>query len=291
MKIRTIIFCAVVSTLPLFAVQAQVPTDDARQLELQYKGKLVKVRTLLSDSKIRYDAAGNLVGKWHAGRWTWHSTVEVTKVDLKDRTLKVKANRVILNYNRGTHLFTPVRSDPIEFEIEISPDTNGKINLTKEWDKAFLAPSEDYPLDMQPYWKPFISCVLKPDTNECRFYEKKSWEPDVYKVNPPPPDWKPSHPGAYSVGGAVKPPKVKSRVQPEYTDIAKNHRLSGTVLLEAVVTKSGGVRITRVIRPLGYGLEENAAEALSQWVFEPGTRNGEPVDVVLYVEVNFKLQP
>ena len=46
----------------------------------------------------------------------------------------------------------------------------------------------------------------------------------------------------------------------------------------------------RVIRPIGFGLEESAAEALSQWVFEPGRRSGQPVDVQLEIEVNFLLR-
>jgi protein TonB len=131
---------------------------------------------------------------------------------------------------------------------------------------------------------------LKPDTDECKFYEKKSWEPDVRKLKPETPAWKPSYPGTVSVGNGVMPPKVKSRVQPEYNSIARSAGISGTVLLEAIVRKTGQIEIVRVIRPLGYGLEENAADALSQWVFEPGSRNGQPVDVVLYVEVNFNLQ-
>ena len=138
---------------PAVAMQASV--DPAKQLEDRYKGMFVRVRDLVSDSKIRYDAAGNLAGKWHAGRWTWHSNVEVTAVTMKDRVLKIKANRLLLNYNRGTHKFTPFRSGPVEFEIATAADADGKIDVEKEWNKAFLKPAEDYPLDMQPYWKPF----------------------------------------------------------------------------------------------------------------------------------------
>jgi TonB family protein len=271
------------------AAQAQLLTDDAKTLELQYKGKFLRVRDLLSDSKVKYDAAGNLVGKWHAGQWTWHSTVEVVKVEAKDPLLRVKANRLLLNYNRGKHVFTPFRSGQVDIEIETSAGTDGKIDLAKEWNKAFLMPAEEYPLDMQPYWKPFISCIIKPDTDECRFYEAKSWEPDVYNLKPTS-TWKPSYPDVYAVGGDVKPPKVRSRVEPEYNSVARTARVQGTVLLEAIVTKGGGAQIVRVIRPIGYGLEESAAEALSQWVFEPATRNGQPVDVHLYIEINFNLR-
>jgi TonB family protein len=272
------------------AAPGQVSMDAAKQLEQQYKGKFPRVRYLVSDSKVRYDAVGNLVGKWHAGRWTWHSTIEVTKVEAKDQFLRIKGNRLLLNYNRATHLFNPVRSGPVEIEIETSPDASGKIDVAKEWNKAFLKPAEEYPLEMQPYWRPFISCIIKPDTDECKFYENRALEADVRKVNPAPPTWKPNYPGVDSVGNGVTPPRVKSRVEPVYTDIARNARVQGTVILEAIIRKTGVAEIVRVIRPIGYGLEENAAEALSQWVFEPGTRMGQPVDVSLYVEVNFNLR-
>jgi TonB family protein len=286
-SVRFALFAA--SLLGITPMWAQSSTAQARQLEQRYKGMLLRVRDLVSDSKVRYDAAGNLTGKWHPGRWTWHSSVEVTKVEMKDRLLKIQANRLLLNYNRGTHLFVPVRSGAVNIEIETSPGADGNIDVEKEWNKAFLKPAEEYPLDMQPYWKPFIACVIRPKTDECEYYEKKSWAPDVYKINPTS-NWKPDYPNVHHVGGDVKPPKVKSRVEPEYNEVARAGRVTGTVLLEAIVTKQGGIQILRVIRPLGYGLEENAAEALSQWVFEPGTRMGQPVDVLLDIEVNFNLR-
>ena len=269
---------------------AQVSIVDARQLEARYKGKLLRVRELVADGKIRYNAAGKLIGNWRAGRWTWHSTVEIKEVKVKDRFLKIEANRLLLNYSRGTHKFTPVRSGSVEIEIETSVGANGKVDVDKEWNKAFLTPTEDYPLDMQPYWKPFIECVIRPKTEECEYYEKKSWEPDVYNVNPAAADWKPVYPGVYSIGRAVTPPKVRFRVDPTYTPVAQAARVQGTVLLEAIVRANGRIEIVRVIRPLGYGLEENAAEALGNWMFEPATRMGQAVDVLITVEVGFNIR-
>jgi TonB family protein len=269
---------------------AQVSIAEARQLEARYKGKLLRVRELVADGKIRYNAAGKLIGNWHAGRWTWHSTVEITGVKVKDRFLKIEANRLLLNYSRSTHKFTPARSGSVEIEIETSPDANGNVDVDKEWNKAFLTPTEDYPLDMQPYWKPFIACVIRPKSEECEYYETKSWEPDVYNIHPASSDWKPAYLGVSSVGGDVMPPKVRSRVDPTYTSIAQAARVQGTVMLEAIVRANGRTEIVRVIRPLGYGLEENAAEALGNWVFEPGTRSGQPVDVLLTIEINFNLR-
>jgi TonB family protein len=271
---------------------SQMSPDQAQQLETRYKAAVLRVRDLVSDGKIRYDAAGSLVGKWHPGQWTWHSNVELIKVEAKQGLLKVSANRLLLNYNRGIHKFTALRTgSKLEIEIHLSPLPDGTIDLDKEWSKAFLTPSEEYPLEMQPYWQPFIACLINPKTDECEYYEKKSWEPDVYNVKSTS-TWKPNYADvySYSVGGDVTMPKVRSKVEPVYNRVARNARATGTVLLEAIVTKSGGVHIVRVIRPLGFGLEENAAEALSQWTFEPGRRADQPVDVLLNIEINFNLR-
>ena len=293
MKIRHINCALIIAGLLSIGtpVCAQVSQDDATQLELRYKGKPLRVRDLVSDSKIRYDVRGKLIGKWHPGQWTWHGNVELEKVEVKGNFLRIKTNRLLLNYNRSTHKFAALRTmQTLDIEIETAASSNGKVNLDNEWNKAFLADAERYPLDMQPYWEPFIACLISPKTEECEYYEKKAWEPDVYNINPTS-HWKPDYPGVFTVGKEdVTPPKVRSRVQPQYTDVARFARVQGTVLLEAIVTKEGKIRIGRIIRPLGYGLEENAAEALSKWNFQPATRMGQPVDVLVGIEVNFNLK-
>jgi len=96
--------------------------------------------------------------------------------------------------------------------------------------------------------------------------------------------------GVFRVGGGVNPPSVLSRVEPQYSEEARKARYQGTVVLEAIVRRDGTVDIQRVVRSLGFGLDENAIQALKQWRFRPGTRNGVPVDVSLNIEVNFNLR-
>jgi protein TonB len=96
--------------------------------------------------------------------------------------------------------------------------------------------------------------------------------------------------GPFRVGGGVTPPTILSRVEPQYSEEARKARYQGTVVLEAVVKKDGTVDILRVVRSLGFGLDENAIQALKQWRFKPGMRNGIPVDVALNIEVNFNLR-
>lgn len=92
------------------------------------------------------------------------------------------------------------------------------------------------------------------------------------------------------IAGNVRAPTVVSRVEPKYTDEGRAARYEGTVVLEAKISKNGSVEIMRVVHSVGYGLDESAIEALKQWVFRPATKNGQAVDVVLNIEVNFNLQ-
>ena len=61
-------------------------------------------------------------------------------------------------------------------------------------------------------------------------------------------------------------------------------------ILEVVVRKDGTAEITRIVRELGFKLDESAVEAIKQWRFKPAMKNGEPVDVRLNVEINFNLK-
>jgi periplasmic protein TonB len=94
----------------------------------------------------------------------------------------------------------------------------------------------------------------------------------------------------YRVGGGVTPPTIIYRVEPAYSEEARKARYQGTVVLSAIVRKDGALEVLKVIRGVGLGLDENAIRALKQWKFRPGEKDGNPVDVALYVEVNFSLR-
>src|ERR1043165_5702084 len=91
------------------------------------------------------------------------------------------------------------------------------------------------------------------------------------------------------VGGDVKAPVVLYRVEPIYSADARANRVSGIVILEAVIGKDGLVKNVRVLKPLPFGLDQAAVDAVQQSQFKPGTLNGEPVDVIFNLTVNFKL--
>jgi len=95
--------------------------------------------------------------------------------------------------------------------------------------------------------------------------------------------------GPVRVGGDVKAPKVTDRTEPEYTATARQARVAGVVIVEAIIDRNGNVDQVKVIKGLPMGLSEAAERAVKKWKFRPGTLNGQPVDVIFNLTVNFKL--
>jgi len=96
--------------------------------------------------------------------------------------------------------------------------------------------------------------------------------------------------GPYVVGNGVKPPVPLLQPLPAYTEEARKARAEGIVLIQAIVRKDGTVDSFKVLRGLGYGLDESAINTIAtKWRFRPGTFNGTPVDVQANIEVSFRL--
>lgn len=93
------------------------------------------------------------------------------------------------------------------------------------------------------------------------------------------------------VGGDVKAPVVINRVEPMYPEEARKARITGIVIVEATIDRNGVVKNATVLKPLPFGLDQAALDAVRQWTFKPGTLNGEPVDVFFNLTINFKLGP
>ena len=94
----------------------------------------------------------------------------------------------------------------------------------------------------------------------------------------------------YKVRDGVTPPHVIYSQYPEFSDEARKQKVQGVVTLGLVVTSAGKPTRIRVLQSRGYGLDEKAVEAVSQWKFKPATKDGKPVSVEIAVEVDFNLQ-
>src|SRR5215831_895734 len=89
----------------------------------------------------------------------------------------------------------------------------------------------------------------------------------------------------------ISAPAIIKRVEPRYTDEARQARVVGSVILQAVIQTNGTSDILKVVKPLPFGLTESALEALQQWRFMPAVRNGKEIPVATNIEVAFNLEP
>lgn len=105
---------------------------------------------------------------------------------------------------------------------------------------------------------------------------------------PPPPPPKPQAPKRIRVGGQVESAKLIFGPHPEYPPLAKMARISGTVRLDALISKDGTIQDLKVIsgHPL---LVKAAMDAVSRWRYQPTLLNGDAVEVATEIDVNFTL--
>jgi TonB family protein len=122
-----------------------------------------------------------------------------------------------------------------------------------------------------------------------KFHPSPASEPDVRRARPfllLAADEEPR-----KIGEDVHRPKLIFKQEPKYTEEAREAKVEGTVLLSLTIDTDGSTKDIKVVRGLGYGLDEKAIEAASTWKFEPARlrKNNLPVAVSANVEINFRL--
>jgi TonB family protein len=97
------------------------------------------------------------------------------------------------------------------------------------------------------------------------------------------------HPKTAEAAPRIVPAEILSKPTPAYTEEARRLRVEGEVLLEVVLEASGHIRVLRVVRGLGHGLDESAVRAAEQISFKPAMRDGQPADSTAVLHIIFQL--
>ena len=98
--------------------------------------------------------------------------------------------------------------------------------------------------------------------------------------------------GVYRPGAGIELPRPVREVKPQYTADAMRAKVQGSVWIEAVVMPDGSVSDVRITKSLDrvFGLDDEALRAARQWRFVPGSRFGQPVAVLVVIELTFTLR-
>ena len=96
--------------------------------------------------------------------------------------------------------------------------------------------------------------------------------------------------GVFQLGSAgVSRPVPIYKVEPEYSEEARKAKFQGVVVLSIVIDEQGNPTNFKIVRMLGMGLDNKAVEAVKQWRFRPGMKDGKPVAVQAEIQVTFRL--
>ena len=95
-------------------------------------------------------------------------------------------------------------------------------------------------------------------------------------------------PSNMAISAGVAQRQLRKSVPPEYPLVAKAARVSGTVVLQAIIGKDGLIHDLKAVSgpPM---LVQAALDAVQQWEYEPYRLNGEPVEVLTTINVVFQL--
>ena len=91
------------------------------------------------------------------------------------------------------------------------------------------------------------------------------------------------------IGNGVSAPVPLKTPEAKYTREARKKKIEGHCLVSIIVDADGIPHNLKIIRPVGYGLDEAALAAIRKYRFKPAMKNGQAVAVQMSIEVNFRL--
>jgi TonB family protein len=265
--------------VPAFAAVDAAALD---ALRAKLVGKTVYIRGFYRGDKLHFDVAGQPVGAVSAGVWSVDGPVHVDRVNLRHGSvLEIEGVRQICIFDSEAHSFTPEipkQHRKIKLEAELGPSVQHEVALNSAVRKLLLLERSELGSAVPEYWRYWLEDSTKTPANgvlpqhaEAGSAQQRDGEE------------------CYQIGKGVRPPKITSRRDPEFSGTARAMGIQGTLVLRVAVDKRGVPHVMGIQRALGAGLDEKAVESVEIWRFIPGERNGEAVNVEVTVEVSFHL--
>ncbi len=248
--------------------------------------KTISLRVPDSSREMRFDAEGKRTTSPNPGEWYSDTDLHVTGISVVGEQLDITANRmdIVFDYQGGT--FSDVMSDrTVHIIISLPPNATDFSRVLPALNRVFLT-SKESPTDFAPeHWQ---SCLKHLRQEQGVWTCSDPGKPKVDSmVDPATGETIYLNPDAKG----LKPPRIKKATHARYTRLAKQIRWEGSVFLQAIIDKDGKPTHIRIIRPLGYALEEEAVKAVKKWSFVPATKDGKPVAMQIPIEMAFQYSP
>jgi TonB family protein len=262
--------------LGVFAVLASsigALADDLASLEqklrAEYVGKTLLIRHFYSGSELRYDAQGQLVKGGPPEPWTV-AYCEINDLRLKADRLEIEGKRVAVAFTESEELRRAyISKQKIRADL---PPSAGEASAQQALQRIFMLSTESLLPYVPQFWHSFLSRRpwVAGTTPPAHGTVEPSAEPEV----PP----------------GVTPPRTLHAPEPKYPLVARQAAYEGTTKLQAVINDQGLVQELSILKPAGFGLDEEAVAAITRWRFEPAKRDGQPIEVETTIVVNFRIR-
>jgi TonB family protein len=263
------VFLLLVSGSVLLGARASDIKQIEQALNATYKGKIVTLRNSYRGESLRYDAQGKLVKGGPTGPSTVWAHIEVEQMKLQPKGLMIKGTRIFLVPCQRAGL-RRARGGRVSIHAEMGEPPASLEALTLLLGRILLTPDERPALVIPDYWKRFCSGESGPKAGGPR-------------------EGFPMFASCLEKDSAASPPVPIDKPEPPYTPMARSAKVQGAVVLLVGVNAQGNVRDVEVLKPLGYGLDDQAVETVQTWRFKPAICNGVPTPVSVMVEVVFLL--
>jgi len=256
--------------------------DTVDAIKVRLLGQPLYLRGNWVDNHLKFDAAGVPEKQYGSGTFT-EAGIDVHEVKLSSSGLRIGGQRMGLVFPNKTPKRVPIHSDSydgwVRIEIQVPPDGDFDKALTAIFapDLTSLVPS--MPFYWQDYAQKNFLATAAADMTDPKTKQGPEAIPGATASIEKP----------FHVGGNVTRPIVVHTEEPEYSPAARVLKSSGDVEIYLWVLPDGSPSRLRIAKAAGMGMDEQALLALSHYKFKPATKDGKPITVDLYVDVNFQI--
>ena len=295
-------------------------TEDA--LRARYVGKLVFLRGSYLGDDLQFDMNGKVNGSPAVGSFTL-SAFEVRKVKLSKHKLELEADRYGLHffgalpYEDDTKSYDKVKISKkpvhitVERELIVVPkekkdkskkdapqlaaqglktsDGAAATDVQKTASETAVAQGAVSPAHSAMLMSKALDNIFATDIDQSMMSHLPGYWQEYFTSKSQHRQYMPADGNIKVVSEGITPPKVLNSIDPSSNEYAQKYGIAGIELLRTVVDANGVPRQMAIARPIGFGLDEKAVEAIKNSRFKPATLNGQPVPVVIDLVVTFRI--